>query len=101
MRWISRFYIMYKRFNIMTCVNKKATNIWRDTVPTARPPWSFGRGASLYRHRSQLSGRLWVRLSLPTDQFSEISFSVCNVRRGWFIGIAWGLGSVDLGSMPT
>ena len=26
----------------------------------------FGRGASLYRHRSQLFGRLWVRLPLPT-----------------------------------
>ena len=32
----------------------------------------FGRGASLYRHRSQLFGRLWVRLPLPTGQFSEI-----------------------------
>ena len=34
--------------------------------------WPFRRGASLYRHRSQLFGRLWVRLSLPTGQFSEI-----------------------------
>ena len=32
----------------------------------------FGRGASLYRHQSQLFGRLWVRLTLPTGQFSEI-----------------------------
>ena len=32
----------------------------------------FGRGASLYRHRSQLFERLWVRLPLPTKQFSEI-----------------------------
>ena len=32
----------------------------------------FGRGASLCRHRSQLFGRLWVRLPLPTRQFSEI-----------------------------
>ena len=43
----------------------------------------FGRGANLYRHRSQLFGRLWVRLPLPTGQFSEIY----NVRRGWFTGI--------------
>ena len=33
---------------------------------------SFGRGASLYRHRSQLFRRLWVRLPMPTGQFSEI-----------------------------
>ena len=32
----------------------------------------FGSGASLYRHRSQLSERLWVRLPLPTGQFSDI-----------------------------
>ena len=32
----------------------------------------FGRGASLYRYRSQLFGRLWVRLPLPNGQFSEI-----------------------------
>ena len=32
----------------------------------------FGRGASLYRHWSQLFGRLWVLLPLPTDQVSEI-----------------------------
>ena len=32
----------------------------------------FSTGASLYRHRSQLFGRLWVRLPLPTGQFSEI-----------------------------
>ena len=32
----------------------------------------IGRGASLYRYRSQLFGRLWVRLPLPTGQFSEI-----------------------------
>ena len=32
----------------------------------------FGRDASLYRYRSQLYGRLWVRLSLPTWQISEI-----------------------------
>ena len=32
----------------------------------------FGKGASLYRHRSQLFGRLWVRLPLPTGQFSSI-----------------------------
>ena len=32
----------------------------------------IGRGASLYRHRSQLFERLWVRLSPPTGQFSEI-----------------------------
>ena len=31
----------------------------------------FGRGASLYRHRSQLFGMLWVRLPLPTGQFSN------------------------------
>ena len=30
----------------------------------------FGRGASLYRHRSQLFGRLWIRLKPPTGQFS-------------------------------
>ena len=59
----------------------------------------FGRGASLYSHRSQLSGRLWVRLLLPTGQFSKISFSACNVRSCWFIGIEWGLESVDLGSI--
>ena len=29
----------------------------------------FGRGAGFYRHWSQLFGRLWVRLSLPTRQF--------------------------------
>ena len=45
----------------------------------------FGRGASLYRHRSQLFGRLWVRLPLPTGKFSAIQFSAYNVRRGWFI----------------
>ena len=39
----------------------------------------FGRGASLYRYRSQLFGRLWVRLPLPTGQFSEIEFSAYNV----------------------
>ena len=27
---------------------------------------------SLYRHRSQRRGRLWVRLPLPTGQFFEI-----------------------------
>ena len=32
----------------------------------------FGRGASLYRHRLQMFERLWVRLPLPTGQFSEI-----------------------------
>ena len=32
----------------------------------------FGRGASLYRHWSQLFERLWVRLPLPIGQFSEI-----------------------------
>ena len=32
----------------------------------------FGRGASHYRHLSQLFGRLWVRLPLPIGQFSEI-----------------------------
>ena len=32
----------------------------------------FGSGADLYRHRSQLFGWLWVRLRLPTGQFSEI-----------------------------
>ena len=32
----------------------------------------FGRGTCLYRHRSQLFGRLWIRLPLPTRQFSEI-----------------------------
>ena len=32
----------------------------------------FGRGASLFRYRSQLFGRLWVRLPLPTSKFSEI-----------------------------
>ena len=32
----------------------------------------FGRGASLDHHRSQLFGRLWVRLPLLTEQFSEI-----------------------------
>ena len=31
----------------------------------------FGRGASLYRYRSQLFWRLWVRLLLPTGQFSD------------------------------
>ena len=29
----------------------------------------FGRDARLYCHRSQLFGRLWVRLPLPTEQF--------------------------------
>ena len=33
--------------------------------------------------------------------FSEMSFSVCNVLRGWFIGIKWALGSDDLGSFPA
>ena len=33
----------------------------------------FSRGASLYRHRSQLFGRIWVRLPLPTEQLSEIN----------------------------
>ena len=47
----------------------------------------FGRDASLYLHRSQLLGRLWVRLPLPTGQFAEIYFSAYNVRRGWFTGI--------------
>ena len=32
----------------------------------------FGRGTSLYRHRSQLFGRLWVRLLLPTRQFFRL-----------------------------
>ena len=32
----------------------------------------FGRGASLYHHRLQLFESLWVRLPLPTGQFSEI-----------------------------
>ena len=32
----------------------------------------FGRGASLYRHRSQLFGRLGVRLPMPIGQFSDI-----------------------------
>ena len=27
--------------------------------------------------------------------------TACNVRRDWFIGIEWGLGSVDLGSIPA
>ena len=40
---------------------------------------SLGRGASLYRNRSQLFGRLWVRLPLPTGQFSEIELSAYNV----------------------
>ena len=44
----------------------------------------FGRGASLYRFRSQLFVRLWARLPLPIGQFSEIEFSAYNVRRGWF-----------------
>ena len=39
----------------------------------------FGRGARLYRHRSQLFGMLWVRLPLPTGQFSVIEFSFYNV----------------------
>ena len=45
----------------------------------------FGRCASLYHHRSQLFGRLWVRLPLPTAQFSEILFSAYNVRHGSLI----------------
>ena len=32
----------------------------------------FGSGASLYRHRLQLSEGLWVLLPLPTGQFSDI-----------------------------
>ena len=39
----------------------------------------FGGGAGLYRHRSQLFRRLWVRLPLPTEQFSEILFSTYDV----------------------
>ena len=31
----------------------------------------FGRGASLYRHRSQLFRMSWVRLPLPIGQFSS------------------------------
>ena len=61
----------------------------------------FGRGGILYRYRLQLSRRLWVRLPLPTGQFSEISLSACNVRRGWFIGIECDLGPVDMGSIPS
>ena len=33
----------------------------------------FGRGASLYRRRSQLFERLWVRLLLPIGQFSDVT----------------------------
>ena len=41
----------------------------------------FGRDASLYRHRSQLFGRLWVRLPLPTGQFfSEILLFYIDVK---------------------
>ena len=47
----------------------------------------FGRDASLYRYRSQLFERLWVRLPMPTEQLSEIYFSAYNLRRGWFTGI--------------
>ena len=61
----------------------------------------FGRSASLYRYRSQLFEQLCVRLPLPTGQFSEIKFSACNVRLGWFIGIECDLEPVDLGSIPA
>ena len=32
----------------------------------------FGRGASLYRFRSQVFVRLWARFPLPTELVSEI-----------------------------
>ena len=49
-------------------------NIEKHTLATQQVGYCgrFGRGASRYCHRSQLFGRLWVRLSLPTGQFFEI-----------------------------
>ena len=43
-------------------------------------PGRFGRGVSLYRYRSQLSGQLCVRIPLPTGLF--LSFNSGPVMLG-------------------
>ena len=47
----------------------KYSNSKTDPLGDAGRRGRFGRGASLYRHQSQLFERLWVRLPLPTGQF--------------------------------
>ena len=81
--------------------NKFFTMTIPDLIPKKMKVAVSGGGASLYRYWTQLSGKLWVRLPMPIGQFSDIKFSSCNVRRGWFICIECGLWLVDLGSFPA